>query len=315
MKKLILLFGLFVTVGICAQDSTMNNLTTNMETKSEEKNPVQVFSSERAINANTPELIGKGRMQFLVTHNFDDIAGKLGGIKNFFGLDNTTDVRIGFEIGLGKNLDVIVARSKGSSIGNLSRFVETGLKYRFLQQTEDNSTPLSLALFINNAICTKESSPIITDDNHFVEFSDRNSQVIQLIAARKFGKVSLQLNPTFLHQGYAIPNDMQNIFAVGGVIRFPVSRSINLMVDWMHPFRTQVSKDSLFKTKGWEFSDPLGVAVEILTAGHVFTLKFCNNREILENRFLARTVSSWTDGQFRWCFTISRRFVLWRERE
>jgi hypothetical protein len=315
MKKLLAPLFFLMTAGLHAQDSTMNSLTLDMESKKEEKNPVQIFSSERAINANTTELIGKGRMQFVVTHNFEDIGGTNGGIKNFFGLDNTADVRIGFEIGLGKNLDVIAARSKGSVIGNLQRFFELGVKYRFLQQTEDNSTPLSLALFINDVVSTTDASPIITDENHFTEFSDRNSQVIQLIAAKKIGKVSIQLNPTLLHQGYAIPNDQENIFALGGVVRFPVGRSVNMLLDWMHPFRNQTSKDSLLKNRSWDFADPLGIGIEILTAGHVFTLKFCNNKEILENRFLARTISHWGDGQFRWCFTISRRFVLWRESE
>lgn len=307
-----LLFLLSAAVAGAQEDTMLNALTRDMGTTKEEPKPVQIFSSERAIHANTTELVGKGRMQFLVTHNFDDIAGSRGGIKNFFGLDVTTDVRIGFEIGLGRKLDAIVSRAKAA--GNISRIFELGFKYRFLQQTEDNSTPLSLALFVNNALSTMDASPVPTDENYFREFSDRNSQVVQLIVARRFGRVSLQLNPTFLHQGYVIPNDQQNIFALGGVIRFPVGRSVNLIVDYFHPFRNEQSKDSLFSMKGLKFYDPLGLGVEILTAGHVFLLKFSNAREILENRFIPRTTTNWGDGQFRWCFTISRRFVLWRER-
>jgi len=321
MKILLVLLLLFASANVYSQDTTIAKVDTTIESlvqdtaivSEEGKKPVQIFSSERAIHANTTELVGKGRMQFIVTHNFDDIGGSRGGIKNFFGLDVTTDVRIGFEIGLGKKLDLIASRAKAA--GNVSRLFEIGMKYRFLQQTQDNSTPLSLALFVNNVVSTMDASPLPTDENYFPEFSDRNSQVLQLIAAKKMGRVSIQLNPTFLHQGRVIPNDQKNLFAFGGVIRFPIGGSVNMIIDWFHPFRNEVSKDSLFKSRGYKFYDPLGVGVEILTSGHVFLLKFTNAREILENRFIPRTISNWGKGEFRWCFTITRRFVLWRERE
>ncbi len=56
----------------------------------------------------------KGILEFKVTHNFGDIAGDFGGIKNFFGLDNATDVRIGFQYGLSKRINLIAARAKGA---------------------------------------------------------------------------------------------------------------------------------------------------------------------------------------------------------
>ncbi|HQV60653.1 MAG TPA: DUF5777 family beta-barrel protein, partial [Chitinophagaceae bacterium] len=60
------------------------------------------------------------------------------------------------------------------------------------------------------------------------------------------------------------------------------------------------------------FFDPLGVGFEILTSGHIFRLNFTNATEIVENRFIPRTITSWGKGQFRWGFTISRNFTLWR---
>jgi Membrane bound beta barrel domain (DUF5777) len=275
--------------------------------------PVEIFSTERTINATTTELVGKGKMDFKVTHNFDDAAGKRGGIKNFFGLDNSTDVRIGFEIGLGKNLDAVIARAKAAS--NISRIVEMGLKYRFLQQTEDNNVPLSLAVYINNCISTTKSSTSPTDDNYFPDFSKRMSQLIQFIVAKKIGKVSLQLNPTFLNQGYVVPNDQKSMFAIGAAIRFPLGGKFNFIIDYFHPFRTQSSKDFLFASKALRFYDPLGIGLEILTGRHVFHLNFTNSREILENRFLPRTTTSWGKGQFRWGFNISRTFTLWKDKK
>ena len=300
MKKIVTIICLLISISLFAQDK-------------QEKKAVVTFRSVRTINAHTTELTGKGKMDFQVSHNFDDIGGKRGGIRNFFGLDNSTDVRIGFQIGVGKNLDLLVARAKAA--GNISRIVELGLKYRFLQQTEDNSTPVSLALFFNNAISTMKASDSPLDDNYFQNLGDRSSQVIQVIVARKIGKVSLQLNPTFLNQGYVVPNDDKSMFALGAAIRFPVSSRFNIIIDYFHPFRSQSSKDFLLTTKNLKFYDPLGVGVEVLTSGHVFHLNFTNAREILENRFLPRTISNWGKGEFRWGFNLSRKFTLWREKK
>ncbi len=310
MKKLFLAPLFFIVTILSAQ--TTDDLLKEGEKKGEGKTPVVIFNSERVINANTTELVGKGKMDFKVTHNFGDVGGSLGGLKNFFGLDNTTDVRIGFEIGVGKNLDITIARAKAA--GNLSRIVETGIKYRFLQQTTDNSTPLSLALFVNNCISTMDKSTFPTDENYFLDFSDRTSQVFQLIVAKKIGKVSLQLNPTFLAQGHVVPNDDKSMFAIGGAIRFPVSKNVNIIADYFHAFRSKSSEAffALPSQGSIKFYDPLSIGFEILTGGHVFHLNFTNARETLENRFLPKTTSSWGKGQFRWGFNLSRTFSLWK---
>lgn len=298
MKNLLVIPVFLFSLSILAQEKT-------------EKKPVQLFSSEKAINANTPETVGKGKMAFKVSHNFGDIGGKAGGIKNFFGLDNSTDVRIGFQIGVAKNFDVIVARAKGA--GLQQRSFELGIKYKFMEQLEnDPSHPLSVALFANAAIATNDASNFPNQDNSYDGFSDRVSNVLQLIIAHKAGKVSLQLNPTLLTRGYAISYDQKSFFALGGAIRLPlVANRLNLLVDYFHIFRKQAVVDSFKVNDNIKFYDPLGIGFEILTSGHTFRLNFTNATEILENRFIPRTISSWGKGQFRWGFSISRSFRLW----
>ena len=276
------------------------------------KKPEVIFSSDKAINANTPVLVGKGKMAFKVSHNFGDIAGNAGGIKNFFGLDNSTDVRIGFEVGLSKNFDVIIARAKGA--GPQQRLFELGVKYLFLEQMQnDPSHPFSVALFANTTVATNKASPFPNQDNSYDGFSDRLTNVLQLIIARKFGKVSFQLNPTVLTRGYSISYDQKNFFVLGGAMRLLViPNRLNFMVDYFHPFRKNASKDAFLVNDNIKFYDPLGIGFEIITSGHTFRLNFTNATEILENRFIPRTITSWGKGQFRWGFTISRQFTLWR---
>jgi hypothetical protein len=300
MKRTFTLLALFISLQVLAQD---------------EKKPVQVFSSEKAINANTPETVGKGRMAFKVAHNFGDIAGSGGGIKQFFGLDNATDVRIAFEIGLGKHFDVIAGRAKGAS--QQQRLWETGLKYKFMEQREnDPSHPLSVALFANMVIASNKASSFPNLDHSFRSFSDRVSNTFQLIIAKKMGNISVELDPTLVTRSYAISYDQKSFFALGGAIRVPLIKSrMNLLVDYFHVFRKEAVEDSFLVNNNIRFHNPLGIGFEIITSGHIFRLNFTNATELLENRFIPRTISSWGKGQFRWGFTISRNFVLWRNKE
>ncbi len=84
-----------------------------------------------------------------------------------------------------------------------------------------------------------------------------------------------------------------------------------IISDYFHSFRTQESIDA-WEAKGQTSRDVFGIGVEILTAGHVFHLNFTNARNILENRYLPRTTDQWSEGQFRWGFTLARNFMLFK---
>lgn len=305
MKQLFTLTAILISFLTTAQDSIIGKA---------ERKPVRIFSATKTINARTTEVTGKGKMDFNVTHNFGDMAGDNGGIKRFFGLDNAADIRIGFHIGLGHKTDFVFARAKGA--GLVQNLWEFGIKHQLLQQRQDDPThPLSVAVYANAVISSQKRNAFDNQDNSFENLGDRTSNVIQLILAKKIGKVSVQLNPTYMTRGYAISYDQQSMFALGGAIRFPlVSNRLNLVVDYFHPFRNQGSKDSFAVNDNIKFYDPLGIGFEILTSGHIFRLNFTNATEILENRFIPRTITSWGKGQFRWGFTISRTFTLWREK-
>jgi len=276
---------------------------------------VEIFSSDKAINATTTQLVGRGKMDFNVVHHFGDIAGKQGGIREFFGLDNATDFRIAFEYGLSDRVDITLARYRGASLQQ--KLFELNLKWLIAQQLEnDPSHPVSVLLFANTVTACNRSSHIPNTENFFEDFGSRTSNAFALIIARKMGKISLQLNPTLVTRGYAISYDQKTIFALGGAIRLPLSSHLNLIVDYFHPFRSQESKDS-FRLKPAtpiKFSDPLGIGLEIIKGRHAFHMNFTNSTEIVENRFIPRTVHSWGKGQFRWGFTISRQFTVCKKK-
>jgi Membrane bound beta barrel domain (DUF5777) len=306
MKQLLFCLLVLISSGLFAQDSLFIG---PVQPIAPGKEPVRIFNTQKAINANTTEVVGKGKMQFKVGHNFGDVGGSNGGVRHGFGLDNAADVRIAFEIGLGKKLDLIVGRTRGGSI--VQQLQELGFKYQLANQLEnDPSHPLSVAVFANAVLVTQKASPLNNLETSFRSFSDRMSYTLQLILARKMGKVSVQLNPTLVSRGYAISYDQKTLFALGGALRLPISEDVHLIMDYFHTFRNEASKDSFKLKSNTKFYDAIGIGFEIKVGGHNFNLNFTNATELLENRFVPRTVSTWTNGQFRWGFTISRIFVM-----
>jgi hypothetical protein len=312
MKQLFLLIVLFSYITCLAQEEQVQIKTPQPEPPS----PTKVFYSQKVINTKSVQVLPKGVLEFNVSHNFGDIGGDFGGIKRFYGLDNSTDVRIGFQLGLSDKFNLIAARAKGFSV-TVTQLWELGIKWQLLTQLDDDpGHPVSLTLFANDVVSaqTRSRRALGITETSFESFSDRHSQVIQLMLARKMGKVSMQLNPLYLHTNYVLPYDQKTIFALGGAIRIPLSKKIILLGDYFHTFHSSKTRDS-FEVRNQKIYDPFGIGFEIVTEGHVFHLNFTNALEILENRFIRRTTTNWGDGEFRWAFTISRNFVVFRDKK
>ncbi|RTL58536.1 MAG: hypothetical protein EKK37_09385 [Sphingobacteriales bacterium] len=311
MNKIVLSFVLlFSTVNTFCQDIDLKDDAK----RSTGKNPVMQFSGMRVINQYSTELIQKGMLEFRVVHNFGDIAGSNGGGRRFFGLDNATDIQIGFAYGISDKVNVIASRAKGW--GGLNQLWHAGIRWKIAEQYEnDNTHPIALSFYANTVISTMEKVDIpgVTLENSFKSFSDRMSHVVQLTAGRKFGKVSVQLSPTFVRRNLVLEGDDKNMFALGAALRIPVKSNFHILIDYIQPFRSQKSKD-FFQgdnaLRKYKFYAPLGIGVEIETAGHIFHLNFTNAEATFENQLIPFTVKSWGRGEFRWGFNLSRLFSL-----
>jgi hypothetical protein len=254
---------------------------------------IATFKATRIVNAHSIETVRKGVLDFRISHHFGDVAGNSGGIHTLYGFDNASDIRFGFEYGISDRLTAGFGRSK--VMENLDFF----LKYRLLQQTTDNSMPVSVTLFADMAV-----TPQI-NDAAYDEFANRFSYVYEALIAHKFNeRLSLQLMPLLLHRNYVkSPNDNNDVFSLGIGGRFKITKRFSVLADYYHVF-------SNYLTASHGFYAPLGVGVEIETGGHVFQMFFTNNPAIIENEYIANTRKSWGKGEFRIGFTISRDFAL-----
>lgn len=306
----ILLLLFVLPLASFAQESLENLVTVADETEKVSA----TFKSGKLINIQTIETIHKKELDFRVDHRFGDIAGKGGGASQFFGLDHASDIRIGFDYGISDNLNIGIARAKGAS--ELTQLFETNVKYKFLEQTNDNKMPISVAFFGSATTSAMDKSDDPTAASSFTKFGDRLTYVSQLIIARKFSSAfSLVVVPSYIHQNYTAFGDQNTTFAlaVGGRLKF--TKRMALVADYVAPFRNKEKKDYIENISGNKFYNALGVGLEIETGGHVFHLNFTNANAVQESQYITETTSSWTKGQFRWGFSIARRFSFDKQKE
>ncbi|MCL6523981.1 MAG: DUF5777 family beta-barrel protein [Thermoflavifilum sp.] len=271
------------------------------------------FKGTTLVNLQTSKTLHAHDLLFIVGHRFGDFAGANGGGKTFFGMDAISDVLIGFEYGLSHRLTLGIGRDKGAPNGiseyQTQLFYLTG-KYRLLEQTTRNQIPISLTLFVRNVFSAVKAQPIPASNIHFTQFTDRLSETFQLLLARKFSeRFSAELVPTYIYRATTTPEDPHHLLALGAGLRWKINKRMALIADYVQPFRNTQSRD-YYRTLGLRFYPPLGIGWEIETGGHVFHIEFTNATSILENQFIPNTTTTWTNGQFRWGFNLTRTFTL-----
>lgn len=311
------LVGVLLLAGLRAQaqDQDLSKLFAGAtDSLAAARQPVAAtFKSPRIVNLCSNESIARHELDFQVMHRFGDIAGPDGGIRTFYGLDFSTDIRIGFDYGLTDYLTVGLARAKGNTAQR--ELYEGSLKYKLLEQNRGGSRPVGVALFGNAVVSGMTATTDESLASTFRRPADRWSFVGQVIVTRKFNdRLSLALLPTVVHRVLVEQHDDNTVPALGVGGRFRFTQRLSLIADYVLVHRSQASR-AYYRAQGVEFYNPLGVGLEVETGGHVFALTFTNSAAILENQFIPETRSSWTKGQFRWGFTISRRFALGKHKK
>ena len=264
----------------------------------------EAFNDRRVINSHSVEMLEKGIMDFRVYHRFGDLAGSQGGWQNFYGLENSADVGFGFDYGINDNINIGIARTKGT--GDLRQNINTFAKFRFMRQQKDGRNPLSItALTVANiSTMPKNTTPGVL--SFFPEFSNRLAYHTQLMFARRFSdRVSAQLNLNYTYRDIVYTYDQNDIVSVGLSARVRITKATALIFDGTYPLL-----DGQRETPE-QYYLPLSFGVEFETGGgHVFQLNLTNSKGISETDYIPYSFSNWADGEFRMGFTIARKFTV-----
>ena len=261
-----------------------------------------IFKDRKIINSFSTETLSKHVLDFRVAHRFGDLAGENGGWESFYGLESAQDILIGFDYGLTDNLLIGINRTKGS--GPLRMLVNTYFKYKIAGQNSVLANPVAVSFIAMNTISTMPKSEEASAINNFPKFLHRMIHHFEMIVAKKFSpRISLQFNVGFTHRNFVNLDDINSILSLGGAGRFQISRAFAILLDASIPMR--------FQDVEFDHTIPIGIGFEWETGGgHVFQLNFTNAGGLSETDYLSHTQSRWSDGQFRFGFTIARQFKI-----
>ena len=298
MKKITLLLSIclgLLTMPVIAQTDTTDLMSQlEKEVSDDNKNNTNyttaTFKSTRLIDGHTVENVGKGVLDFRISHRFGKVNG--GGY-DLFGLDNAT-MRMSFDYGITNRFMVGIGRS------TFEKTYDAFFKVKLLRQsTGEKRMPLTVSYVPTVALKTLKS----LDTSRKNYFSSRLFFTHQLIIARKFSeKTSLQLMPTYSHRNLVtLASEPNDLIAIGIGGRQKITRRVSLNAEYYYQLPD-------FKLEGT--TNALSVGVDIETGGHVFQLHFTNSQGMSERTFITETRGKWGKGDIYFGFNISRVFTI-----
>jgi hypothetical protein len=256
----------------------------------------EIFLDTRAINGHTVNVLEQKVLELRITHRFGEIATPQS-YRTLFGLDNSSDIRIGFEYGINDNFMLGVGRSKGG--GPFLEFWDGFAKWNLYN---NENIPLKITLASKVFFTSMQSSTVPSELTYFSKFSHRLTYHHELLIAYKpTKKLSVQIQPGFTYLNLANYQDDNFNPVLGTVLRCHLFKKVSLLAEYFINGNTSNYRQN-------NFTNPFGIGIEINTSGHVFLLNFVNSKGLGEGQFIPYTSSKWGEGEFRFGFTIARKF-------
>ena len=253
-----------------------------------------MFESNWIMDNQTVIVPIKGTLEMDIQHRFGTWDN---GYDDFFGIYAPSNIRLGFTKVVAPHLQLGFGLTKNNNLWDFNA------KYALFQQTMSGSTPLSMTLYTNMAIDSR-------DGKFFVKGSDRFTYFYQIMLARKFSdKFSLQLSGNLSHFN-AVEGFLDSSNEVTGVspndhlstslyFRYRLTDVSNLTFGYDLP----LSDHEMVDNKG-----NLSFGIEFVTSAHAFQLFLGNFQGIVPQYNHHNNVNSFGDNEILIGFNITR---LW----
>ncbi|SHH38758.1 DUF5777 family beta-barrel protein [Wenyingzhuangia marina] len=285
-KYFFLVFLLLCNVSIFSQSNLLDMIDDDTDEASTEVS--STFKSYKLVNFETPKLVPKNHLNFIVAHRFGSVKN---GIEDLFGLD-IASTRLQFVYGLSDKINLSFSRSK------FRRTYDFGAKYHIINQKK-NGFPFTIAGHHLLGIDTSLDENLLPG----IRFANRLRSTHQLIMASKINdKLSVEFVPTILHDGLVELEEQDNLqYALGFGGRYLFTKRMGIVVDYgLHLNRASTSP----------YKNVFSIGYEIETGGHVFQLHFSNAQGMYENAFITQAAGDWSKRDFFFGFNINRIFNL-----
>ncbi|MFA5818228.1 MAG: DUF5777 family beta-barrel protein [Bacteroidales bacterium] len=288
MKKIFIVLILLLFISpIFAQEETQTR---------EKSKPVRfTFGTTILIDNHTVATPYKGGLELEIHHRFSLIEN----YHNLFGIYGSANTRIGLNYGITDRLMIGAGTTKDYKLQDIQ------WKYLILQQTEDNSMPVSLSYY-GNIVADLRKEEEFGPAASFREIH-RLSYFTQLIVARKINEMfSVQVAPSLAYFNSVPLNSdttagYKNLnlgLSAGARANLFGSHSLLLEYDQLLTKQDPDEQTKLNLSLGWEIN----------TATHTFQIFVANYSQIINQRNLVFNTNDFTKGKYLVGFNITVRF-------
>ena len=287
MKKIFIVLTLsFFLTSLFAQDEAAAQ---------EKSNPVRfTFGTGLLIDNQTVATPYKGGLEMNIHHRFSLIEN----YHNLFGIYGAANTRLGLNYGITDRLMVGAGTTKDYKLQDIQ------WKYLILQQTEDNSMPVSLSYYGNIVIDLRNADEFGPEESY--KDMHRVSYFTQFIVARKLSeKFSVQVAPSMFYFNsvvrYQDNTGYKNMnFSLSAGARASLFGSHSLLLE----YDQLLTKQDLDKQP----KPNLSLGWEIGTATHTFQVFIANYNQIINQRNLLYNTNDFAKGDYLFGFNITIRF-------
>ncbi len=287
MKKTFLLLLLFAfIVSVSAQEG---------EKAKEKSKPVRfTFGTGLLIDNQTVETNFKGSLELQIHHRFSLIEN----YHNLYGIYGAANTRLGLNYGVTERLMIGAGTTKDYKLQDIQ------WKYLILQQTEDNSMPVSMSYYGNFVLDLQKKEAFGPVERY--RDIHRLSYFNQLIVARKFNDIfSFQVAPSVIYFNavpqYSNESKYKNLnfgLSAGGKVTVKGAHSILFEYDQLLNRQQLDEQPKPNLSLGWEIG----------TATHNFQLFVANYSQIIYQRNLVFNTNDFSKGDYLVGFNIIVRF-------
>lgn len=252
------------------------------------------FGTTILIDNHTVATPYKGGLELEIHHRFSLIDT----YEDLFGIYGAANTRIGLNYGITDKLMIGAGTTKDYQLQDLQ------WKYLILQQTEDNSMPVSLSYYGNIVFDLRKENNFGPADS-FKQIH-RLSYFNQLIIARKINEMfSVQVAPSVAYFNsvprYSDTTGYKNLnFGISAGARANVFGNHSVILEYDQLLRKQDLSD--------QPKPNLALGWEIGTATHTFQVFVANYSQIISQRNLVFNTNNFTKGDYLVGFNITVRF-------
>jgi hypothetical protein len=251
------------------------------------------FGTTILIDNHTVATPYKGGLELEIHHRFSNIVN----YHNLFGIYGSANTRIGLNYGITDRIMVGIGTTKDYKLQDIQ------WKYLILQQTEDNSMPVSLSYYGNVVLDLRKK-----DDFGIGEYREihRLSYFTQFILAKKINEMfSVQVAPSAAYFNsvpqYTDTTGYKNLnfgFSAGARANLFGNQSLILEYDQLLTKQDIEDQPKPNLALGWEIG----------TATHTFQIFVANYNQIVNQRNLVFNTNNFAKGEYLVGFNVTVRF-------